>query len=64
MFQIPIRQILFRTKRPATLYRILFIIREDTPDGRLVWIVHIRPATSASISSYEARNIQAAIDKD
>jgi plasmid stabilization system protein ParE len=55
-FPIEVRQLLY-PPAPKAGHRVLFTVRDESDDGPLVAILHLRPARGRPISKTEARAI-------
>lgn len=56
LFSVEVRSLTYR--KAGQSHRFLYVIREDSPDGPQVRIVHVRPATAGAMKAYEARNVE------
>jgi len=54
-FAHEIRQVLYRRTPSSAAYRVLFTIAEDSLDGPLIALIHIRHAAARPISRREAQ---------
>ncbi len=63
LFTIEVRAFTFRRPGIQSGYRVLFTIREETLDGPQVWVLHIRYGSAAPMQAYEARNIEADLER-
>src|SRR5689334_8669622 len=60
-FRHEVRQLLYRrpgSSRTSPVYRILFSIRDDTPDGPIVVVFHVRHGAQHPITAREARELE------
>ena len=62
LFDVEVRYFTYQRQGSRAAYRVLFTIKEDTPDGPQVIIFHVRHASARPMQSHEARNLQADID--
>ncbi len=58
LFQIEVRQLLYRSGRHSFVYRVLFTIQDNSPDGPQVIVLRLRHASTEPIKPYEARQIE------
>jgi plasmid stabilization system protein ParE len=60
-FRREVRQLIYRRTPSSVAYRILFLVSDDTPDGPLVLIFHIRHSARRPITIREARQMRSEI---
>ena len=56
-FPFEVRQLVYRRARSSYAHRILYTIRESSPWGAVVIVIHVRHASRDDISATEARII-------
>jgi hypothetical protein len=54
---LEVRSLPYRRPGSQAAHRILYVIREETPDGPMVVVFHIRHASAGPLQSYEVRDL-------
>jgi plasmid stabilization system protein ParE len=62
LFEVEVRYLTYQRHRSRAAYRVLFTVREETPDGPQVIVFHVRHASARPLQSYEVRNLKADLE--
>lgn len=60
-FQTPIRHLLYRQKRAAPVWRVLFTLQENEADGPTVVVLHVRHGAQGPLTEDEIQAINAGL---